>query len=372
MQKENAPTEPDGHKFDDALWSTVQNSKQVQGLAWKIEQAMQAADEARELVEMLVRKWAEMVNVRHYFPDLQDVFTPEAVFRIEYAHQKSRAGDRYSNQPPAQVRCVLTSITNLVTRHEINIGQLKHRYNSEVSRRGEIINVLPLFDIGEVKDGRKSAQQHRFIPPGAQQAEPKKPRRAATAKPQTAESLNEETERQKKDQTPPQKAESDSAQQSWHKQRINCNDKTTDEYAMLNFKFTEAGLTWGRLCVAQIKGHNYIGCYYRRGTRVYFAYKSAPNKRVAYHLSEVKVLAVVMRIERVVWEHGKRHQRQPGKSTTSRKSNQRKIARLRKQLEELKEEGEAHNESGVFRLERKIYDLEHKLSDNEWPDEIDG
>jgi hypothetical protein len=175
MHKQDNTKKPDSHSLDEKLWQKIRASKTVQGLAWKIEKAMQADDESRALVKMLVEKWAELVGVRQYFPDLKDVFTPDAIFYIEYAHkegiedypksQRTKAGGVYS---------VLAYISNIVARHEITPRQLKRKYNSEVQRWGETLEVLSLFDVGEVEDGRISTSKKFFTPKNAPTPKPAK------------------------------------------------------------------------------------------------------------------------------------------------------------------------------------------------------
>jgi hypothetical protein len=172
------------HTFDEKLWRKILTAKQVQGLAWKIERAIQVGGEGCALVKTLVEKWAELENVRHYFPDLEDVFTPDAMFRIEYASRQERLrGDQSDynlNRSAGRVYYVLAYISNLVARHEITIGQLRRLYNNCVSRWVESETALPLFDTGEVEDGRLSANKQIFIPQGVEESRPKKRTRAGT------------------------------------------------------------------------------------------------------------------------------------------------------------------------------------------------
>jgi hypothetical protein len=154
-------------------WEKVLASKTVQGLAAKIDKCRAKEGEARDLVEMLVRKWAELVKVRNYFPDLKDVFTPDAVFCIEYAHRQLRKtqedpATRLDNYPQ-QVYDVLTYISNLVANHDYSPGELKRLYNRKVAHAEACTGnapILPMFDIGETIDRRLSVNKERFIPQG--------------------------------------------------------------------------------------------------------------------------------------------------------------------------------------------------------------
>jgi hypothetical protein len=113
------------HAFNEDLWRRLLTSKQVQGLAWKIQEATQAESESRALVKMLVEKWAELVEVRQYFPDLKDVFTPDAIFYIDYTHKEGIEDWPESRRTKAaRVYSVLAYISNIVARHEITPGQL--------------------------------------------------------------------------------------------------------------------------------------------------------------------------------------------------------------------------------------------------------
>lgn len=177
------------HVLDEALWLRVLTSKQTQGLAWKIERAMQADAESRELVKMLAEKWAELQNVRSYFPDLTDVFNPEAVFQIEYVQRfhlyRNDPRPRSLRYAASRVYDVLAYISNLVARHEVAPAQLKRMYNSQVLRWPESRATLPLFDVGEIEDGRISANKPLYIPKALQglvEAKPKKRTRAKKAK----------------------------------------------------------------------------------------------------------------------------------------------------------------------------------------------
>jgi hypothetical protein len=168
------------HTFDEKLWNRVLTGKQIQGFAGKIEIVLQVKGEGRELVKALVEKWAELTNVRHHFPDLEDVFTPEAIFRIEYAHRIKEQGShsRYDSNAWV-VRDVLTYISNLVAKQRTEIEQLKHLYNNRVSAiswyKGEI--ALPLIE-DSFKDGRNTYPL--FIPLGAPDTKKKKKSRAGT------------------------------------------------------------------------------------------------------------------------------------------------------------------------------------------------
>lgn len=155
--------------IDEHLWQKILKSKTVQGLAWKIEQAMQKENESRDLVKMLVEKWAELTGVRYYFPELKDVFTPEAVFCIEYARRQIPNTGEYTSHAnaPSRVYDTLAYISNLVARHEPTPAQLKRMYNAHVSRWPETIEALPLFDLNEVEDGRRSKNKKRFVPSAA-------------------------------------------------------------------------------------------------------------------------------------------------------------------------------------------------------------
>lgn len=168
--------------IDERLWQRVLNSKQVQGLAWKIEQAAQKESEIRELVKMLVEKWAEAMHVHRYFPDLKDVFTPEAVFCIAYASK---------NEPATYAYGALSYISNVAVNHDVSPAELKRVYNRYVSRYGErAIKELPLFDVDKVEDARLSINKKLFIPPAAQVAtKPKKKRRGKIVR-EVEEQLN--------------------------------------------------------------------------------------------------------------------------------------------------------------------------------------
>lgn len=155
-------------------WEKVLASKIVQGLAAKIDKCRAKEGEARDIVEMLVRKWAELVKVKNYFPDLEDVFTPEAVFCLEYAHRQERKTredpcQRFDNYP-GQVYDTLVHISNVVANHDYSIGELKRLYNNKVEHTQKCTSntpALPLFDIGETIDRRKSINKERFIPKDA-------------------------------------------------------------------------------------------------------------------------------------------------------------------------------------------------------------
>jgi hypothetical protein len=170
MRRKDNTEQPSEHKLDESLWSKVLTSKQVQGLAWKIEKATQVEDASRELVEMIVRKWAQVVKVKSYFPDLEDVFTPEAVFLMEYAHRRQTADDHMRFDSPAwQVYDVLAYVSNLVANHEYSIGQLKRLYNNKVKHAQRCTGdapSLPLFDEGDCLDRRKSENKELFKPEG--------------------------------------------------------------------------------------------------------------------------------------------------------------------------------------------------------------
>jgi uncharacterized protein YxjI len=177
--------------IDEKLYQKILNSKTVQGLAWKIEQATQKEGEVRELVKMLIEKWAELTRVRLYFPDLKNVFTPEAVFCIEYAYNQERDKSTHA-YPMARVYGILADISNRVARHDTAPEQLKRIYNSLVSRWSEALEVLPLFDISEVEDARLSVNKKLFIPPTAQVTtvtKPKKKRRGKIVR-EVEEQLN--------------------------------------------------------------------------------------------------------------------------------------------------------------------------------------
>lgn len=166
------------HIFDEKLWKHILTRKQIQAFAWKIERVREAGDESRNLVKMMVEKWAELLNVRHYFPDLMDVFTPEAAFCLEYArHQSEQERHDSGDYRASYVYWTLVEISNLVARHNLPPAQLKHKYNHLVSRRSELEKTLPLFDIAEVEDGRLSRNKCLFIPPNAPEVKAKKKRK---------------------------------------------------------------------------------------------------------------------------------------------------------------------------------------------------
>ena len=165
MQQQNNSKPP----IDEALFQRIKAQKQIQGFAWKIERAIEIGGEACEIVRVLVEKYAGLIGVHEYFPDMRDVFTPEAIFCIEYAHHKATGGqmvDRYNNHA-VRVRDVLIDISNRVVRHEITVGQLKRVFNSHVNRWSETREVLPLFDFGEVEDGRVARNKTLFVPSAA-------------------------------------------------------------------------------------------------------------------------------------------------------------------------------------------------------------
>jgi hypothetical protein len=175
MHKQDSTKKPDSHSLDEKIWRRIRASKTIQGLAWKIEKAMQAEKESRSLVKMLVEKWAELAEVRQYFPGLKDVFIPDAIFYIEYAHREGAESWPESQRvSAARVYSVLAYISNIVARHEITPGQLKRKYNSEVSRWSETLEVLQLFDVGEVEDGRISTSKKFFTPKDAPAPKPAK------------------------------------------------------------------------------------------------------------------------------------------------------------------------------------------------------
>ena len=169
--------------IDKGLWMRVLTSKHIQGLAWKIEQATKAGEEARGLVKMLVEKWAELVHVHTYFPDLVDVFTPEDVFRIEYAFRIQQAAGKGSSA--AHLYWILCYISNRVARHKDTIEQLHRAYNKCVQRTEEVRTILPLFEVRE-EDGRgdRYSKACLYIPAeiAAQAVEPKKKRVGARTK----------------------------------------------------------------------------------------------------------------------------------------------------------------------------------------------
>lgn len=155
----------------------------------------------------------------------------------------------------------------------------------------------------------------------------------------------------------------------------NYNGVRTGEYAVLKLNFTLKELTRGRLCTVLVEGQASLQYYYRKGSQVRLESYREPRISVTYDVSDVKVEAVVMRIDRVMWEHGARKRRnaqteaQPAKRKR-RGNNSAEIARLQKHLDALRDEGEAHNDSGMFRLERRIYDLTREATRDEWPDVI--
>jgi hypothetical protein len=173
MQKKNNTKQPKTPKIDDELWQRILTSKQAQALAWKIDQARGTEGDGREVVKLLVEKWAEMVKAKAYFPDLKDLFTPDAVFCIEYAHKLRVGRPRYRDDAD-QVRDILTHISNLVARHNMPAAQLKHLYNRDVcgTQWKGATAPLPLFDIEGVEDGRKNPKL--FIPEGVQQTKHEK------------------------------------------------------------------------------------------------------------------------------------------------------------------------------------------------------
>jgi hypothetical protein len=149
----------------------------------------------------------------------------------------------------------------------------------------------------------------------------------------------------------------------------------TGEYAILKLNFTEQDLTPGRLCAVLIKGEFSLQYYYPKGNRVRLASYREPCISVTFVASDVKVEAVVLRIDHVVWEHGVRKRRATAERPLPAKrqrrvNNSAEIARLQRQLDALRDEGEAWNESGMFRLERRIYDLMREATRDEWPDMI--
>lgn len=162
--------------IDDHLWQKVLKNKITQGLAWKVEQAAQMEGASREIVKMLVEKWAELTSARLYFPDLKDVFTPEAVFCIEYAFRQLVDGDGHMRGDDEtglarRVYDVLSDISNVAVRHGLPDDQLKFKYNNRVNRWSELLEVLPLFDEKEAKDMRLSVNKKRFTLPDSKIAE---------------------------------------------------------------------------------------------------------------------------------------------------------------------------------------------------------
>jgi hypothetical protein len=161
-----------------AAWERILQSIAVQGMAGKIEAVLKMKGEGRELVKMLVEKWAELVNVRSYFPDLTDVFTPDAIFRIEYAHREQTEGShRRHEHLSLRVRGVLTYISNLVAKHNTEGVRLRHLYNNAVKNQTGLKEILPLLDDGLFTDGRRKPKL--YAPEGApakKQKNKKKPK----------------------------------------------------------------------------------------------------------------------------------------------------------------------------------------------------
>lgn len=131
-------------------WQKIITSKQIQAFAGKIEMICGMEGDGRGLIKMLVEKWAELATAHRYFPDLKNVFTPEAIFQIEYAH---RMADGYMCNDAYKVRCVLTGISTHLAYHNANYEHLKHLYNNTVKRHG-IAKVLPLLEEA-YPDGRR-------------------------------------------------------------------------------------------------------------------------------------------------------------------------------------------------------------------------
>jgi hypothetical protein len=182
------------HILDEDLRLRVLKNKHAQGLAWKIERAAQANSESRALVKLLVEKWAELVNVRRYFPDLADVFNPEAVFPITYADKQRRYTD--GSQPATQVYMVLAYISNLVARHNTPVEELKRLYNHRVLYWGDLHKLLPLFDdIYEAENERleRFSGECLYVPQALQGVE-KKPKRTRTKKAKSVEQQINELE----------------------------------------------------------------------------------------------------------------------------------------------------------------------------------
>jgi hypothetical protein len=163
-----------GPSVDEQLLRRIQTSKQAQAFAGKIERCVQKKGEGRELVKTMVEKWAELVKVRSYFPDLKDVFTPEAIFCIEYAsRQKAEGSSDRCGYAPTCVRDLLVHISNLVGNHDTDFKTLTRHYNNFVSRWDETREVLPLIDEQRQADGRLSGNKPLFIPPGVSDPPPK-------------------------------------------------------------------------------------------------------------------------------------------------------------------------------------------------------
>jgi hypothetical protein len=144
-------------------WEKILTSKQMQAFAGKIELVLQTEGEGRDIVRSLVEKWAELSNVRRYFPDLEDVFTPDAIFRIEYAYRMKQQALRDRHADAYKVRCVLSTFSLLVAKDEMSLGHMKHLYNNEV-RVLEAKNILPLLETTYRGDGRSNP--HLYIPKG--------------------------------------------------------------------------------------------------------------------------------------------------------------------------------------------------------------
>jgi hypothetical protein len=169
-----------GPSVDEQLLRRIQTSKQAQAFAGKIERCIHKKGEGRELVKSLVEKWAELVKVRSYFPDLKDVFTPEAIFCIEYASRQTAEGSSDHSYPPVRVRDLLVHISNLVGNHDTDFKTLTRHYNNFVSRWSELREVLPLIDEQRKADGRLSGNKPLFIPTVASDPPTKKPRAKKT------------------------------------------------------------------------------------------------------------------------------------------------------------------------------------------------
>jgi|ERR1044071_166156 hypothetical protein len=155
---------------NEKAWKRTITSKQVQGFAGKIEKILPMEGEGRELVKTLVEKYAELTDVRAHFPDLEDVFTPEAIFCIEYAFWLQVEKEDWLNGS-CRVRRVLVYISNLVANHDHSFATLKRLYNAKVAYWA----AGALTPLDESTNRRN--EPHLFILPNVAKSKPKQKRK---------------------------------------------------------------------------------------------------------------------------------------------------------------------------------------------------
>lgn len=136
--------------------------------------------------------------------------------------------------------------------------------------------------------------------------------------------------------------------------------------AVLKLNFTKKDLTPGRLIVAHIHGCGRLVKRYHRDSNGQIRLESLNKARwsdLYLDDEQMTVEALVMRIDRVVWEHGK-----SARKGSAAQQQEPSIDELRARLNSIEHLPE--NEAVRFQLETQIHRLEQEQE--EWPEVIGG